>query len=248
MNQAIIDLKNELRQEIKAAREAVERDLRAEIRTLRTDFHEETHSMDHMNSVFEGMRTEFAAMKSENEALKKHNSALREELDGLQKRLADAESRLQHSEQYSRRNNIEIKGIEETKGENVTAIVCKLGELSHEPITADDIETCHRVPAKNKPSCIVVQFARRQKRDALLEKAKKLRLKNTDFGLASSSPVFVNAHLCPALKRLLGMAVSKKHACSWKYVWSHNGKIYAKKHDASETVVIRQEKDLEKIC
>ncbi|KAH9382441.1 hypothetical protein HPB48_004297 [Haemaphysalis longicornis] len=172
--------------------------------------------MDHINSVFEDMRTEFAAIKSENEALRKHNSALCDELDDFQKRPADAESRLQHSNQYSRRNNIEIKGVEEKKGDNVTEIVCKLGELAHEPITADDIEACHRVPGKNKPSCIVLQFARRQKRDSLLEKAKKWRIKNSDFGFVSSSPVFVNAHLCRALKRLLGMTVSKKHACNWK--------------------------------
>lgn len=242
------DMKEELRQEIKAAREAVERDLRAEMRAFRTEFRDEAQSMDHMNSVFEDMRGEFAAIKSENAALKDQNIALREELDGLQKRLADAESRLLHSEQYSRRNNIEIKGIEENKDENVTEIVCKLGELAHEPITADDIEACHRVPAKNKPSCIVVQFARRQKRDALLEKAKKMRLNNTDFGCSSTSPVFVNDHLCPTLKRLLGATVSKKHACSWKYVWSRNGKIFAKKSDESETIIIRQEKDLEKIC
>lgn len=186
-------------------------------------------------------------MKAENASLTAENATLRAELDSMRKRLADVESRLLLSEQYSRNKNIEIKGIEEAPSENLTDTVCKLGALSGVTIEPEDIEVVHRVPSKAKPSGIVVQFARRQKRDALIEKARKLRLTNTDFGNSSAAPVFVNDHLCPILKRLLGMVVAKKKASGWKYVWSRGGKIYAKKSDDSATVIIKHELDLDKI-
>lgn len=245
MQKLINDLRDELRQELKTVREAVEREFRAQMKALRTELRDDVHSMDHMNAVFEDIQQNFDAMKAENAELKDENSQLRAELDGIKKRLADAESRLQHLEQYSRNKNIEIKGIEESPNEDVTAVVCKLGQLSGVSVEPDDIESCHRVHARNKPGCIIVQFMRRQKRDALLEKARKLRLKNSDFGNKSASPVYVNEHLCPTLKRLLGMAVTKKRESGWKYVWCRYGKIFAKKSDGSETLAIRH--DLDKI-
>lgn len=247
MTQMTSDLRDELRQEIKAAREAVERDLRAEIRALRTDHREQTKSIEHMSDIFEKLRQECSDVKADNVSLRTENAAFRAELDAMRKRLADVESRLLLSEQYSRNKNIEIKGIEEAPAENLTDTVCKLGALAGVTIEPDDIEVCHRVPSKAKPSGIVVQFAKRQKRDSLIEKARKLRLTNRDFGNSSAAPVFVNEHLCPILKRLLGMAVAKKKANGWRYVWSRGGKIYAKKSDDSATITIKHELDLDKI-
>ncbi|KAH9382955.1 hypothetical protein HPB48_023592 [Haemaphysalis longicornis] len=144
-----------------------------------------------MNGVLEEMYKNYDTATMENAALKNENRELQAELQATQNRLTDAESRLLLSEQYSRNKNIEIKGIEERADEKVTDIVCKLGTLTGVPVTAEDIEACHRVPSQSKSYNIVVQFSRRQKRDALLEKARKLRLSSTDFGNTSTSPVFV---------------------------------------------------------
>lgn len=84
-------------------------------------------------------------------------------------------------------------------------------------------------------------FTRRQKRDAFFEKARKLQLNNKGFGNASTLPVFVNEHLWPTLKRLVAMAVSKKRESGWKYVWSRNKKIYARKSDSSQVITIKNE-------
>lgn len=245
--QLINELRDQMRLEMKNVRETVERDLRAEIRDIRTEFREEAHSIEHFNEVFEELENKCKAALADNVSLKEQNNELRSELGVMQKRLAEAESRLLLSEQYSRNKNIEIKGIEENANENVTDIVCKLGALADVPVTPDDIEACHRVPSKAKPNPIVVQFAKRQKRDDLIEKARKIRLSNKDFGKSSSSPVYVNDHLCPILKRLLGVTVAKKKVTGWKYVWTRGGKIYAKKSDDSATLIIRHEHDLEKM-
>lgn len=80
-----------------------------------------------------------------------------------------------------------------------------------------------------------------------MKKAKKTRLLNSDIGLGNSAPVFVNEHLCPTLKRLLGMATKRKYEHGWKSVWSYNGRIYALQNDDSDSIVISYESDLRKI-
>lgn len=108
--------------------------------------------------------------------------------------------------------------------------------------------TCHRVPTRTPDvSNIVVQFKSREKWDVTLKEAKKARLLNSDIGLDNSAPVFVNEHLCPTLKRLLGMATKRKYEHGWKSVWSYNGRIYARQNDNCDSIVISDESDLMKI-
>lgn len=129
------------------------------------------------------------------------------------KQLNDHETRITNSEQYSRHRNVEIKGIEGSN-ENLQAMLCQMNSVLNEPITASDIDVCHRAKTKNHPSCssIIVQFKSHSKRDAFLLKARKTRLSTNDIGHSINKPVLVNEHLCPMLKSLLGMAISKKKA------------------------------------
>lgn len=74
MQKLINDLRDELRQELKTVREAVEREFRAQMKALRTELRDDVHSMDHMNAVFEDIQQNFNAMKAENAELKDENS------------------------------------------------------------------------------------------------------------------------------------------------------------------------------
>ncbi|KAH6924044.1 hypothetical protein HPB50_010837 [Hyalomma asiaticum] len=80
-------------------------------------------------------------------------------------------------------------------------------------------------------SGIATLFKSRTKRDAVLHKAKKARLSNKDIGSDNTQKIYVNEHLCPTLKRLLGIAIGRKRDNGWKSVWSYNGKIFARKSD-----------------
>lgn len=57
---------------------------------------------------------------------------------------------------------------------------------------------------------IVVQFTHRAKRDCFLEKARKKRLTTEDIDLEPCTPIYINEHLCPAMKRLFGVVNGKK--------------------------------------
>lgn len=130
----------------------------------------------------------------------------------------------------------------------MAGILAKLGDTIDESITESNIESCHRVPTRHPDkSNIVVQFRSSAKRDVALQKAKKMRLTNEDLGLDDSTVIYVNEHLTPQNKRLLGAAVAGKKEVAWKFVWTKNGAILARRNENSRTVRIHSEADLLKM-
>lgn len=99
------------------------------------------------------------------------------------------------------------------------AILAGIGEKIGESIARLDVEICHHVPTR-KPgvSNIVVQFQRRQKQDAVLGKARGKVISTSDVGFPSSTPAYLNEHLCPTLKILMGITVATKYGFRWKCV------------------------------
>lgn len=254
------DLKEELKAELKAFRDAAERNIRTEERGMRTDIEEMKQSMNFISKSLDEANARVAATLAENSTLKKENDTLRVKVDTLQKELVECQTSLVKSEQYTRNRNLEIKGIAHEPNESLPDILEKIGVAIGEPILRQDVDVCHRVPTKDKSSLnIIVQFQRRDKRDAVLEKAKKTRLTNATVGLLTAplersstatqeKPIYINEHLCPLMKRLLGMAITRKRENSWKFVWTKNGSILARRTESSTIISIQCESDLRMIC
>lgn len=234
--------KQEMKAEMKELKECLEREIRKEMREMKL-------GMDYMNEKFEEMKVAFQSAISDNKELRKEHEVLKQECEDLRKRLKENDSRITHCEQYSRRCNLEIKGVPGRAGEGTSEIVKKIGSLLQEEINDNDLEACHRVPVLGSPemSNIVVQFAHVAKRNAVLEKARKKRLNCGDLDLASGGAIYINEHLCPTLKRLFGATVSKKKQCGWRYAWTRNGKIFARKTELSKVVQIACTDDLSDI-
>lgn len=232
MKAEFLKLKEEMKAELKEHREALERQFRSELRELKAEQQSLTQSLEFAHETIEDLTKKLDAETAKNAGLASENAA-------LERTLQDLEGRLVHLEQYSRKANLEIQGVIRKDDESVSEILSKVGSAINEPIADSDIEACHRVPTRNADrSHIIVQFK---------SKAKKTRLTNNDLGLENTAPVYVNEHLCPALKKLLVMAVKRKHEYHWKSVWSHNGKIFAKQTDDSPIVSITNENDIGKI-
>lgn len=233
------DLKREMKQELRDFRESLERELRKDIRDIKV-------SMSFINKTFEEFRETTKVLAKENAELKKSNAELEVECSVLRTQLKENQTRITQCEQYTRGLNVEVKGIPLSANESVPDIIKQVGAVINVPLTDEDIEVCHRVPAvgENRTPNIVVQFVRRSKRNVFLEAARKRRLSCSDLGLDSRAPLFVNEHLCPSLKRLLGAAVAKKKECGWCYLWVRNGKIFARKADKCPVVQICQQDDL----
>lgn len=244
-----LKFKDEIRQELKVFRESLERDLRNEIRDLKAEQRNLVQSLDFAHGSIDELKKKLESEVLKKECLATEKEALRKKCLAAESKIQDLEDRIVSSVQYSRRANIEIQGVIQKENESVTDLLVRIGNAVKEPIAESDIEACHRVPTRkaDKTKSIVVQFKTRSKRDAVLKKAKKARLTNDDLGLDDTAPVFVNEHLCPALKKLLAMTVKKKHEHKWKSVWAYSGKIYAKQSDGSSAVLIAHESDLEGI-
>lgn len=228
------ELKRELRAEFKGFKEALERDFRNELREIK--------------SSVASLNTDCEEVKAENVKLKATNAMLEATCADLAQKVKDHESRLLHLEQYSRNANVELKGIPYNATENLIDTVIKIGEKVGVPLEEADFESVHRVPTSNlTKKNVVVQFARRQKRDCFLENARAARLKCSDVGFDSEEPFFVNEHLCPELKRLLGQATARKRETGWKYVWVQNGKIFARRMDNAPKIKISCSGDVAKM-
>lgn len=242
------EIRAELQAELKASREAFEREMRNELRDLRNEQRDIIQSLENSQADIDDLKKKLDVELAKNAKLDSENGALGAKCQVLENRVADLQSRLLQVEQYSRNCNLEIQGVEKKENENVVEIVSKIGMAISEPISETDIVACHRVPTRNSDkSNILVQFKSRDKRESALKKAKKMRLTNEDLGFESTLPIYVNEHLCPTLKRLLGMAIKKKHEHQWKSVWSFKGKIYAKQTENSQMIQIADERDLAKI-
>lgn len=158
--------------------------------------------------------------------------------------IKDSIERIVHCEQFSRNANLEIKGVAKVENENLSEVLSKICKLIGEPIAYSGIGACHRVPTHDPgKSSLIAQFRSRRGRDSVLEKAKKKRLSNVKLALPGSAPVFTNEHLCPALKRRLGMAISRMRQSNWRNVWVRNGKSFTRRSDDRHVSILHVEGD-----
>lgn len=190
-------------------------------------------SLSMFNTIVETMKAQQAVLMKENKELARENHQ-------LTRRVAELE-------QYSRINNVEIKGVPSTQGENCAEILEKIGEKIDCPVTASDIEIVHRIPAKDGPH-ILARFLLRTKKAEFIAKARKARLTAGSIGFtsenASVKPVFINDHLTPENKRLFAQALALKKEKEWQFLWVENCKIKARKTKDSRVYRISGVSDL----
>lgn len=190
----------------------------ADVRKLENEVVELKKSMDFINKEFEAAKTANATLAAKNKKLEENN-------DTLMRKVAQLE-------QYSRLNNLEIKGVPVTQGEDCEKIVACLGDKIGCPLKPEDIDTVHRIPTRNSTQKnIVLRFCSRNKRSEYLSKARNGRPKTTDLGFTASqeAPIYVNEHLTPDNKRLFSKALDLKKQHKWMFVWTDRCIIKARK-------------------
>ena len=89
---------------------------------------------------------------------------------------------------------------------------------------------------------------RRETRDAFYRARKHLRDKTTlDLGLGriAANNIYISESLSPANKQLFKSCLSFKKDKKFKFIWTHNGRIYLRKSENSPANVITCLKDLQ---
>lgn len=173
---------------------------------------------------------------------------MKDEHDELRAELRH-ETRLIQYEQHSICYNVEVRGVPYAPQENIREIAKKLGQAVGEPLDDSDIKVCDRVKTASNTTApnIVTYFAHRSSRDSFLEKARKPRLFSNYLGFQLNVPVFVNEHLCSAVKRLFGTTNGKRKECKWQYAWTRNGKVFFRESAEMAVVVIKILDDISKV-
>lgn len=212
------------------------RELRADLRTLKESVKFCSDTTDNILEIQKDLKELKGDMKKlidKNVELERENQRLHAKVDEL--------------EQYQRLNNLEIKGLPTDCDE--LEVVKEIGRKLNEAIDESDIDICHKIDTPNSTvKNVLVRFTRRSKRNEILAKARKARLSTESLGFRGpSKPVFVNEHLTRKNKQLLGAAIARKKVVQWKFVWSSNGKIFARRAESTPIIRITSLTDVDRM-
>lgn len=225
----------------------------------------------------ESLKDEVIAMRTEVSNLKTSLSDISNELRGFNAKIANVEERLlqveqaqsqvnniharqekleydsNSTEQWSRMNNVEIKGIPQSGNENLFDIIFKIGSKIQYSINKTQINFVTRVPTreKDKPKPIIISFCNRYVKEDFVAAAristKGSSITTGHIGLPGNHKIFINDHLTIENKTLLSKAKKAAAEMNFQYVWVKHAKIYVRKSDTSHVILIKSEKDISKI-
>lgn len=223
-----------------------------EIKGIKEDLREVKNSMDFINSEYEDF-------KREHQETAENVKCLDAECTSMRTTISELNSRINMLEQHTRSNNIELQCVPESKTENIVSMVMNLSGFLKCQLKEENIVYSARVPKANRtssrPRSIVVQLSSVKIRDSLLAAAIKynkanpaVKLNATHMGISGDKlPIFISEHLSPANKSLHAAARIKAKECDYKFVWVRGGKIFVRKNETSDYIIIRDLASLDKL-
>lgn len=159
------------------------------------------------------------------------------------------ENRINDIEQYSRIRNVEIKGVEEVRNENLKEIMTAISDKIGVRLESKDIEAIHRVNNRKEkePRDIIVQFKSREiKENLLLNRREKVKSNLVTKG-KNDNMIYINEHLTQHNKLIFWEARQKCRENNYRYVWTKNGKIFVRKTENERAYRINNIEDINKI-
>lgn len=170
------------------------------------------------------------------------------EIKALTSKNEELESRLLESEQYSRRNCLEVHGVPHTPTEDPEDVIITVGRALGCEFKKDMIEACHRLTKKTKdgrPAPIIVKFIKRSiKEDILRKRRVKRDFSTRHMNLPSDEPVYINESLCPGRRAVFAAARKAKGDLGYKYLWVRGGTIFMRKQEGSSVIALKAMKDV----
>lgn len=206
------------------------------IPTLKSQLESITTSMSMLSDKYDTLIAEHEQSKQKITELKKTAININNKIVYLEKCNSALEQKVQEYDQVSRKNNLEIVGVEQLPGENLREVVTKTGQLIN--VSSMEIEWGSRRRQQrtdsDRPAPILIGFkattSGANERDTWLAQRRKLKEFTSDVitGGTIQNKVFINEDLTKAAKELFWNTKKRLHGL-WKYVWVANGKILAKK-------------------
>ncbi len=163
--------------------------------------------------------------------LEQDNKILHEEVEELAMENYMLKNRIADMEQYSRKNNMIIRGIPKAAGEDLRMIVKKLATKLDMNISDFEIDTLHRLPSKNAIPAIIVKFTSRDTKNNFIRSAKKKKLAGCDIGFASVTPIYCDEQITTHTREILQKALEIKRENVVQYVWVRDGNVFVREKE-----------------
>lgn len=152
-------------------------------------------------------------------------------------------------------NDLEIAGYPESPNENCVHVVLTVANKVGVELNVKDIVSANRagpartasadnMPPRTRP--LIVRLTHRATRDALLQAARTRRNLNTE-GLKLSGPIrslYINERLTKNNRLIFQKARALGRDMRFKYIWTREGKIFARQEHGKPRHRIRNETDL----
>ncbi|CAG9134856.1 unnamed protein product [Plutella xylostella] len=176
--------------------------------------------------------------------------ATKVELASTKEQLLIIQRNLQARDQWSRANNVEIKGVPMRKSENLFQLVGAIGAHVKCSIPVTQINYVSRLPTFNSnEKSILVSFVNRYAKEDFVAAARSVKtIQARDIGFAdSNNRIYVNDHLSSTQKKLLNDSKNIAKNKGYQFVWVKFAKIHVRKNDTSPVYVINSAGDLNKL-
>lgn len=228
------------------------KNMKAEIKGIADFCNFVSQKFDDINKNIEKNNTIMDTLINEIQALKNENKEKDECISSMQ-------IQINKLEQQQLKNTIEIKNIPPTQNENLIEIVKAVGSSIKQEVTNADITDIYRTRTKNpEKSSIVATFSNTLTKTNYVKNARATRsvttaVINQNIGShakvnpVSNNNIFVNNMLTNLNRQLLWQAKKKAREEGWKFVWENTGKIFARKEERAEVLLIQSTADISKI-
>jgi len=190
-----------------------------------------------------------AEQRKENAELQKENIALQATCRAQAKEIDNLKGRVNDLEQYTRINNVIIKGVPLQRKENVEERVIACARAVGVVLSENDIDECHCLPARraNAAPNIVVKLVRRKKKHEMLSAWKKKRPASVSINGQSTDRIYVEEHLSPRNAELYYQMRQIQKERDIRYVWVRDGKIFVRIKDGGPKLRVTSQECIHEI-
>ena len=168
-------------------------------------------------------------LTNENLLMKAEIIELKESLKSKELQMIDIEKRSTNVQQYVRRNNIEISGIDENiSDDNLESKVIEIANCIGVKVKNRDIEACHRLKSRNsKVKNTIVRFINRKIRDNFHRNKNNLKSQKESLSnIGINNTLYINNNLCPYNKFLWSKCKKLFNEKLITRFWVFNGNIF----------------------
>ncbi|CAH2060860.1 unnamed protein product, partial [Iphiclides podalirius] len=226
----------------------------SELQLVRSDIAQLKDSLKSCNVRLNDMDTRICYLETLSKQEPKGTSYLDEAVANLRQELNDRDQDLLS-------NDIEVANLPESNGENLIHTVQLIASKLGVNIEERDIVSAHRIggrhinatnatgPTENRSRHVAVRLTRRHLRDQLLSGARVRRGATTaDLGM-NGTPLrfYVNERLTKTNRMLFRQTRIAAQRFGWKFVWTKQGRTFARRQVGDPVCVVRSEKDINRI-